>query len=177
MADEVPDEEESELTSRAPEQEDLALLCRSLNAHGVQYMVCGGFAIIRAGYPRLTGDIDLLVDDSPENEARVYAALDYLPDHAVRELDPGDIARHVVCRVADEILVDLMGRAGGIDYAEAARGIVIHEVDGVPIPFASPLLLWRMKRHTHREKDRPDLLFLRQLLESQGITPPDAGPL
>jgi len=46
-------------------------------------------------------------------------------------------------------------------------------VQGVSIPFASPLLLWRMKCHTHREKDRGDLFFLRQLLESQGITPPE----
>ena len=30
-----------------------------------------------------------------------------------------------------------------------------------------------MKRHTHRVKDAPDLLFLRQLLEAQGITPPE----
>lgn len=173
MADEIPDSGEfageGDLTSRSPEQDDLVELCRQLNARGVRYVVCGGFAIIRAGYPRFTGDIDLLVDDSPENEARVFAALDYLPDHAVRQLDPGDIARYVVCRVADEVLVDLMGRAGGIGYAEASSHIVMHEVAGVPIPFASPLLLWKMKRHTRREKDAADLLFLRQLLEEQGI--------
>ena len=173
MADEIPDSDETELTSRPPEQEDLVALCRSLNERGARYVVCGGFAIILAGYPRFTGDIDLLVDDSLENEAKVFAALDYLPDHAVRELDPGDLARHVVCRVADDVLIDLMGRAGGIDYAEAAKHLVVREVDGVQIPFASPLLLWRMKRHTHREKDQADLLFLRQLLTAQGIVLPE----
>ncbi len=66
-----------------------------------------------------------------------------------------------------------MGAASGIEYEEAMREIIVHEVDGVLIPFASPLLLWRMKRHTHREKDRGDLLFLRQLFEAQGITPPE----
>jgi hypothetical protein len=39
---------------------------------------------------------------------------------------------------------------------------VVREIDGVAIPFASPRLLWRMKVNTHREKDAPDLLFLRQ---------------
>jgi hypothetical protein len=32
-------------------------------------------------------------------------------DKAVRQLDPGDIAKYVVCRVSDEVLVDLMGSA------------------------------------------------------------------
>jgi len=172
MADEEFDPSE-ELEPRDPTTTDVVGICRELNALGARYLVCGGFAIRAAGYPRHTGDIDLLVDSSLENEAKIFAALQSLPDQAVLQLDPGDIARHVVCRVADEVLVDLMGMASGIDYAEASQSIVWREVDGVPIPFASPLLLWRMKRRTHREKDRPDLLFLRQLLESQGITPPE----
>jgi len=115
----------------------------------------------------------LLIDVDLENEASVFAALEIFPDKAVRQLDPGDVAKYVVCRVADEVLVDLMGSASGIDYAEASKHIVTREVQGVPIPFASPELLWRMKRHTHREKDRGDLVFLRQLLEAQGITLPE----
>ncbi len=173
MADEISDAEESELVSRPPQEEDLVALCRRLNELGARYLICGGFAIIQAGYPRFTGDIDLLVDASLENEAKVFAALEILSDKAVRELNPGDIARNVVCRVSDEVLVDLMGAASGIEYAEASHHVVLREVQGVAIPFASPQLLWRMKRHTHREKDAPDLLFLRQLFEAQGIAPPE----
>lgn len=75
-------------------------------------------------------------------------------------------------RVADEILVDLMRSAGGIDYAEAATDVVVHEVDGVPIPFASPRLLWRMKTVTYREKDAGDLVFLRYWFAERGEDPP-----
>jgi hypothetical protein len=32
-------------------------------------VVVGGFAVIEAGYPRTTGDIDLLVDSSLENDS------------------------------------------------------------------------------------------------------------
>ena len=172
MADEAPDPA-SELESRDPTTTDVVALCRELNARGASYLVCGGFAIRAAGYVRHTGDIDLLVDASLENEALVFAALEILPDKAVCQLDPGDVAKFIVCRVADEVLVDLMASASGIEYAEAAKEIVLIEIDGVPIPFASPLLLWRMKRHTHRVKDQPDLLFLRQLFEAEGITPPE----
>jgi hypothetical protein len=136
-------------------------------------MVVGGLAVIQAGYPRTTGDIDLLVDPSLENEAKVFAALATLPDGCVRELDAGDIGRFLVVRVSDEVLVDLMARASGIDYEEARHHVCVRELDGVEIPFASPELLWRMKRHTHRAKDQGDLAFLRELFAAQGHQPPD----
>jgi hypothetical protein len=157
---------------RPPKQEDLAALCRELNRRGGKYVVVGGFAIIAAGFPRLTTDLDLIVATDSENEGKVFAALATLPDNAVRELQPGELQLYNVIRVADEILVDLMRSAGGIDYAEAAKDVVIREVEGVPIPFASPRLLWRMKAATHREKDALDLVFLRQWFAERGEEPP-----
>lgn len=145
---------------RPPEQADLVALCRELNRLGANYLVIGGFAIIHAGYPRLTGNIDLLVDTSLENEQRIYKALEIFPDKAVRELQPGEIAKYTVVRVADKLVVGLMKAACGIEYAEAAKEIEYREVDGVRIPFASARLLWRMKAPTHREKDAPELLYL-----------------
>ena len=95
-----------------------------------------------------------------------------LPDNAVRELQPGELQKYNVIRVGDEIVVDLMRSAGGIDYAEAAKDVVLRDVDGVLIPFASPRLLWRMKVVTHREKDAGDLMYLRQWFAERGETPP-----
>lgn len=168
-----PDSENLELTPRPPEEADLIALCRKLNDLDARYVVVGGFAIMHAGLPRTTGDLDIIIDTSESNEAKVFEALRSLPDQAVNELDPGDVSKYTVVRVADEILVDLMGSAGGIDYAEAAKDIVIRRVGDVDIPFASPRLLWRMKRVTHREKDAADLVFLRQWFAAHGETPPD----
>jgi hypothetical protein len=161
-----------ELEPRPPLEADLAALCRELNERGARYVVIGGFAVIAAGLPRVTGDIDLMVAVDRENEAKVFSALSTLPDNAVRELLPGELQQYNVIRVADEILVDLMRSAGGIEYAEAAKDVVVREVQGVPIPFASPRLLWRMKAVTHREKDAGDLVFLRYWFEERGETPP-----
>ena len=90
----------------------------------------------------------------------------------MRELQPGELQQYNVIRVGDEILVDLMRSAGGIDYTEAAKDVVVRELDGVPIPFASPRLLWRMKAVTHRAKDAGDLVFLRQWFAERGEQPP-----
>jgi hypothetical protein len=161
-----------DLESREPTLEDLRDLCRALNERGARYIVIGGFAIRAAGYIRRTIDVDLMVACDRDNEARVFDALATLPDAAVRELQPGELQRYTVIRVADEILVDLMRTAGGIDYDEAAKDIVMHDVDGVVIPFASPRLLWRMKVVTHREKDAGDLVFLRHWFAERGEEPP-----
>jgi len=135
-------------------------------------LVIGGLAIIAAGYPRTTGDVDLMVAADAENEAKVFSALSTLPDNAVRELQPGELQQYNVIRVGDEILVDLMCSAGGIDYAEASIDVLVRDVLGVPIPFASPRLLWRMKIVTHREKDAGDILFLRRWFAERGEEPP-----
>ncbi|WP_133795389.1 hypothetical protein [Prosthecobacter fusiformis] len=136
-------------------------MCSKLNEASARYVIVGGFAIIYAGYGRTTGDVDLLMATDLENEASIYRVLEFLPDKAVLELEPGEVEKYTVVRVADEIIVDLMKSASGIDYEEASKDVVIRYVQGVPIPFASPRLLWRMKKNTHREKDAPDLLFLR----------------
>jgi hypothetical protein len=160
------------LISRPPTEADLVALCRELNQRGAKYVVVGGLAIIAAGLPRVTTDVDLMVAVDPENEAKVYAALATLPDNAVRELQPGELSQYTVVRVGDEIVVDLMRSAGGIDYAEAAKNVVLRELGGVQIPFASPSLLWRMKAVTHREKDALDLVFLRHWFAERGESPP-----
>jgi hypothetical protein len=172
VADDGPSQSDTIVESREPTLEDLRDLCRALNERAARYVVVGGFAIRAAGYNRRTMDVDLIVAVDLDNEARVYDALATLPDKAVRDLEPGELSQYTVIRVADEILVDLMRTAGGIDYAEAARDVIVHDVDGVPIPFASPRLLWRMKAVTHREKDAGDLVFLRYWFSARGEEPP-----
>ena len=86
-------------------------------------MLIGGFAVIAHGGARTTKDIDLLVDASPENVTRVKRALRILEDHAVDQVADTDIARYAVVRVADEIVVDLMALACGIDYEEAVQDV------------------------------------------------------
>ena len=171
MEDDNP--QAGELASREPSVEDLVALCRRLRDLGARYLVVGGFAIRSAGYARTTIDIDLVIDTSSENERKVYEALRSLPDRAVDELEPGDVSKYVVVRVADEIVVDLMHSASGIEYEEAAKDVVLRKIDGVEISFASPRLLWRMKKDTHREKDAGDLVFLREWFKARGETPPE----
>ena len=151
---------------RIPKEGDLIALCRALNECGARYLIVGGFAVIHHGYVRATEDIDLLLDGDLDNQARVKKALETLPDKAILELGNDDLRDYTVVRVSDEILVDLMIAACGIDYTEASKSIETVEIGGVPIPFANAPLLLRMKQ-THREKDADDRVFLsRKIAES-----------
>jgi hypothetical protein len=162
-----PEDADSAPDARPPLLEDLVSLCRNLNSAGARYVVIGGMAVIQAGFGRATNDIDLLIDTSQENQGRVREALMALPDQAVRDMEADDLENYSVVRVADEIVVDLMKAACGIDYAAARTMAVEVEIDGVRIPFASPRLLW-LTKNTLRDKDKVDRAFLAGLLASGG---------
>lgn len=151
--------------SRAPELEDLLSLCRSLDAHGVRYCLIGGFAIIIHGFVRATKDIDLLVDPAPRNILALKQALAYLPDNAAALISEDEIGTYKVVRIADEIVIDLLGEACGVRFEDiVAGGIERIEIEGVEIPVASKETLIRTK-NTIRESDIMDVRFLRMRIE------------
>jgi hypothetical protein len=147
--------------TRPPSLNDLLLICRQLNEVQAKYIVIGGIAMLEHGLARMTEDIDLLVDASCENVARIKRALSFLPDRASEELLDSDVADYIVVRINDEITIDLMAIAGGVNYAEAVGMVAVREIEGIAIPFATPQLLWKTKQ-SPREKDRLDRTYLRK---------------
>ena len=162
----VPENDDPTLEPRFPTLKDLLFLCQRLNQEGAKYIVIGGMAVIEYGFGRATEDIDLLVEGSPQNQEKIRAAMLSLPDGAIREVEPGDLEKFVVIRVADEFVVDLMLKACGVGYNEGASEIEARTIEGIAIPFASPKLLLRLKQ-TYREKDAIDRAFLNELIQSR----------
>ena len=145
------DDESDRAFSRAPELEDLLALCRALRAEGVRYLLIGGFAVILHGFVRTTKDIDILVDPSDDNVAAIKRALATLPDNAVSQIEDGDVRRHAVVRIADEIVVNLMASACGVTYDDAiVQGIEERRIEDVDIPLAGKQLLIRNEEHGPR---------------------------
>jgi len=54
---------------------DIDGLLRSLNAHRVRFLVIGATAFPVYGYARATLDLDIFIEATEENAARVRAAL------------------------------------------------------------------------------------------------------
>ena len=160
------DEGDDSSYARAPQVEDLVRICRSLNERDARYLLIGGFAVIAHGAGRTTKDIDFLIDASAENLSRVKSALSILADNAAAEIQDTDVERYSLVRVADEVIVDLLARACGVDYEDAARDKELIEIDGVEIPIASKRTLVRTK-DTIRPMDAADKQFLLALIDAE----------
>lgn len=76
-------------TARPASVDDLKLLLRALNAHGVDYLLIGGYALYALGYQRGTTDIDVVLRPTREQGERVKQALLLLPDKVSEELKRG----------------------------------------------------------------------------------------
>ncbi|MBA2257513.1 MAG: nucleotidyltransferase [Acidobacteria bacterium] len=153
--------------ARAPEPEDVVRICRALNEAGARYLLIGGFAVIAHGAARFTKDIDLLVDDTPDNITLVKRGLSVLADNAAADVAETDVRDHVLVRVADEIIVDLMGKACGVSYTDAIADVEQLDLGGVSVPVASPAALIRMK-NTYRPQDQLDREYLESLIRKRG---------
>ena len=99
-------------TARPASVEDLKLLLRALNEHGVDYLLIGGYALYALGHQRGTTDIDVVLRPTREQGERVKRAL-LLPDKVSEDLMPEWFTEGETLRVADAFVVDLMFSACG----------------------------------------------------------------
>lgn len=152
---------------RAPQIEDVVSICKSLNEAGARYLLIGGFAVIAHGASRTTKDIDFLVDPDPANIALIKKALSSLPDDAASEIKDTDVVDYSVVRIADEVMIDLLGVACGVTYESAWPDSQIFELDDTEIPIASKQTLIATK-NTVRPSDHMDRAFLQALIDEEG---------
>ena len=135
-------------------------VCRRLNEKGARYAVIGGWAIFLHGYERATRDIDLIIEDSEENIAKLKEALQDLMPEACGELSVDDVRQNVVVRMAGEnLVVDLIQVVGEIDYAALSRRTQVETIGDIRIPFADLDAMLELKGGV-RDVDRRDYLFL-----------------
>jgi hypothetical protein len=58
-----------------PLNKDLREFIALLNSNRVEFLVVGAYAVAFHGYPRYTGDLDILIKPNRENALRVQEAL------------------------------------------------------------------------------------------------------
>ncbi len=149
--------------SRPATVEDLKLLLGSLNEHGVDYVLIGGYALYALGYQRGTVDIDLVLSPTREQGERARKALLVLPDGVARELDPDWFVDGETIRVADAFVVDLMFNACGETYESLKPYAITIDFEGIPVRTLNIEGLLKTKQTT-REKDKLDRDVLERAL-------------
>jgi len=142
-------------------QRDLSEFVALLGVHEVDYLVVGAHAVAFHGYPRFTGDIDLLVRPTLDNGRRIIAALSSFGMGQV-DLAAEDFA-------APELIVqlgrppnriDLLTSITGVTFEAAWASRVRGELDEHQVWYPSKAVLIQNKRAAARPRDLADVAEL-----------------
>ena len=129
-----------------------------LNAHRVDYLLVGGYAVGIHGYPRATVDLDVWVRATPENAVRVLAAVrefgfDTPALNPALFSDPLSIVRFGV----PPFRIEVMTSIDGVEFEPCRARALSCDLDGVTVPVISLADLKINKRAAGRHKDLADL--------------------
>jgi hypothetical protein len=139
-------------------QKDFKELLELFNAHKVEYIVVGGYALAFHGAPRFTGDIDLLVKPDSKNAQRILAALNDF-DFGSLALSESDFTREgsVVQLGVPPVRIDIITSITGVDWEKAQAGRVTGDYGGVVASFLGKKEFILNKKATGRKKDLADI--------------------
>ena len=133
---------------------------RCLHVHDVRYVVIGGIAAIVHGVPRMTFDVDLLIEATEPNAARLLKALDAAGIGSAALTTPQQLLAHEISIFKDVVRVDVQTSTPGVSFEDAWHRRVEREVSGVPYWILSKPDLIAAKRAAGRPKDLEDVRVL-----------------
>lgn len=136
---------------------DLREFIALLNSTGVDYLIVGGYAVAFHGYPRYTGDIDILIRPSRSNAEKVVRVLRQFgfasPDITAEDFVKPDCVMQLG-RPPNRI--DLITSLSGVDFDEVWAARLPGVLDDLPAQFISREHLIANKRATGRTRDIAD---------------------
>lgn len=152
-----------------PLNKDLREFVELLNSNRVDYLIVGAFAVAFHGFPRYTGDLDILVRPEPQNAQRVLHALSQFGfgrlGIRMEDLDrPGKVVQLGV----PPNRIDLLTAISGVSFEEAWDSRQEAELDGTPVLFIGRVALMRNKQNAGRAKDLGDVEELKRRWGQEG---------
>ena len=142
---------------------DFKELLRIFNEDRVRYLVIGGYAVMKYTEPRYTKDLDIWVDPTEENAARVFQALARfgapLSKVAVEDFSDPDTVYQLG---AAPVRVDILKAVPGLTFEEAwSRRLESNLADQVAFIVSRDDLI-TSKKGTGRRQDRADIRSLQK---------------
>ena len=141
-----------------PLPRDFSDFLKLLNGHNVRYLIVGGYALAYHGYVRATGDLDIFVEKSADNAAKLVQVLrefGFDVPELRAELFTQD--KSLVRLGREPVKLELMNDISGVTFAECFAHRTEAEVEGLKLPFIEREELIRNKLATGRGKDKADV--------------------
>ena len=141
-----------------PLPEDWRAFIESLNSSGVEYVIVGAVALAYHGFPRYSGDLDVLIRNTPDNAKRLESALAAFgfASLGLKAADFTDSYRVIQLEVPQN-RINLLTSITGVPFDEAWSDRVETDMEGTRVSFISRRALIRNTRLTDRTQDRADL--------------------
>ncbi len=143
---------------------DLLIL---LSDEGARFLLIGGWALALHGHGRGTDDMDVFVQPTEENAARVFRALAaFGAPIAAHGITEGLFAHEGYgYRLGTKPnLIELLTRIDGLSFDEAYRDHLTFDLEGRDVPYIGRAALLRTKLAAGRPKDLADAEWLREHL-------------
>jgi hypothetical protein len=139
-------------------QEDFKELLGLFNAHGVEYLVVGGYALAYHGAPRYTGDIDLVIRADRENAQRVLAALEEFGFGSLNlTIEDFALPDRITQLGVPPVRVDIVTSLNGVTWDDAWAGRAGGVYGETPVNFIGLRQFIANKKSVGRAKDLADL--------------------
>ena len=139
-------------------QNDYKELLALLNAHDVDFIVVGAYALAHHGAPRYTGDLDILVRPDAENGQNIVAALKEFGFGSLGlSVEDFTAADKVVQLGVPPVRVDFVTSLTSVTWQEAVSGRVRGFFGAVPVYYLGKKEFIRNKRALGRMKDLADV--------------------
>ncbi len=146
-----------------PLNKDLREFAALLSSHRVEFLIVGAYAVAFHGYPRYTGDLDILIRPDGENARRVLQALTQFGFGSLGiRVDDLALPGKVVQLGVSPNRIDLVTSITGVSFEEAWASREPADLDGVAVFFIGRAPLLRNKESTGRAKDLGDAEELRR---------------
>src|SRR5947199_6312494 len=129
-----------------------------LNDNNVHYLVVGGYAVALHGYPRYTKDIDIWIESSQENAARLVNALEQFGFGSVG-LKVEDFLEpdQVVQLGYPPNRIDLLTSLAGVDFQNCYGSKMAVDIEGLIVNFIDRGNLKQNKMASGRLQDLADV--------------------
>jgi hypothetical protein len=147
--------------TQAPEvNEDFVDMLSALQDNDVSFLIVGAYSLAAHGFPRATGDIDILVQPTRENALKVHRALiDFGAPLAAHGVSASDFEQEgMVYQLGlPPRRIDLLTSISGVSYQEASADALPGRVGPREVLFIGKAALIKNKRATGRAKDVADV--------------------
>lgn len=140
--------------------DNLKPVFESFEKHDVRYIVIGGIAAILHGVPRMTFDLDILIDASSDNAERLLSALNDSGFGTASLIDVVGLMQKEITIFQDYERVDVQIRTPGIDFAHSWINRIRFDLDGVTVNVLNRQDLIASKRAAGRPIDLEDVRLL-----------------